>query len=275
MTTIQPSLPLLYFASASERQFLPPELLQRCLTEYSDWGDLARLSCAQQAWSQLLQDAANQSAAATWSAAQACWEGTHGMARNERQAMNLLLSLTVGPTNEYSASAMKQLATLYFEGRGVDADASQGVAWLQRAHTDCADDEAAHDLALVYEHGKHGIEIDVVAAVEWFRKAAEHGHVEAMAELGLCYELGLAVEQSDEQALDWYMKAAEQGHLTAKYSVGEAFEEARGVPQSDAEACLWYYKAAIAGDEDSCKALRRLEDIARIVLPNVGVLLDA
>ena len=94
-----------------------------------------------------------------------------------------------------------------------------------------------------------------------------------MAELGLCYELGCGVEQNDQLALDWYMKAAEQGNNTAKYSIGEAFEEARGVPQSDEEACLWYYKAAIEGCEDSRKALKRLEDIARIVVPGVRSLL--
>ena len=93
--------------------------------------------------------------------------------------------------------------------------------------------------------------------------------------MAMCYELGCGVEQSDERALDWYMRAANQGHLTAKFAVGEAFEEARGVPQSDEEACLWYYKAAVEGDEDSRRALRRLEDVARIILPGVGRLLDA
>jgi TPR repeat protein len=55
--------------------------------------------------------------------------------------------------------------------------------------------------------------------------------------------------------------------------VGEIFEEARGVPQSDEEACIWYYRAAIEGDEDSRQALRRLEGIARIVVPGVAKLL--
>jgi hypothetical protein len=73
--------------------------------------------------------------------------------------------------------------------------------------------------------------------------------------------------------LDWYTKAANEGHATAKFSVAEAFEEARGVPQSDEEACLWYYRAALVGDEDAKKALRRLYDIARIVVPGVAEIL--
>ena len=95
-----------------------------------------------------------------------------------------------------------------------------------------------------------------------------------MVELGLCYELGCGVEQSDEHALDWYTKAANLGHATAKFSVGEIFEEARGVPQSDEEACIWYYRAALVGCDDSKLALRRLYDIARIVIPNVATILN-
>jgi TPR repeat protein len=154
------------------------------------------------------------------------------------------------------------------------ANAARGLRWLVSAFELAGDVDAAHELALLYERGDRSVDLDVVKAAEWLQKAAGAGHVEAMAELGLCYELGCGVEQSDERALDWYMKAAERGNLVAKFSVGEAFEEARGVPQSHEEACLWYYKAAMEGDEDAKTALRRLRDIARIVLPGVGALLD-
>ena len=264
-----PTLPPLYFSDASLAD-LPSELLAEHVLSFLDWGDWAKMASTQSAWSSLLTDAAAQSQEATWELAQALLEGTHGLAPNPSRALSLLESLA----SEDVAPAMKQLARCYLEGYGVDADAARGQQWLEEAHTRGKDSDAAHEMALLFEYGKHGVVIDVIAAAEWFHKAAEAGHVEAMAELGLCYELGCGVEQSDEQAIEWYMKAAEQGHLTAKYSVGEAFEEARGVPQSDEEACLWYYKAAIEGDEDSRKALRRLEDIARIVVPGVGALLN-
>eukprot|EP00538_Stauroneis_constricta_P011464 CAMPEP_0119549134 /NCGR_PEP_ID=MMETSP1352-20130426/2905_1 /TAXON_ID=265584 /ORGANISM="Stauroneis constricta, Strain CCMP1120" /LENGTH=359 /DNA_ID=CAMNT_0007594605 /DNA_START=150 /DNA_END=1229 /DNA_ORIENTATION=- len=152
--------------------------------------------------------------------------------------------------------------------------AKLGMAWLQAAYEIGDDADAAYELALNYEYGKHQVVVDVVAAFEWFQKAANAGHIDAMAELGLCYELGCGVEQDDQLALDWYTKAANEGHVTAKFSVAEAFEEARGVPQSDEEACLWYYRAAMVGDEDSKLALKRLYDIARIVVPGVTSLLN-
>lgn len=210
----------------------------------------------------------------------------------------------------YRAPAMTEIAKCYFTGMVTknepDEEPAQtvqhdggtpqttssattlGLAWLQAAFELGGDYTAAYDLALLYEYGKiptqyypsatstgtsttEHIPVDIVAAAQWFQRAATAGHVEAMAELALCYELGCGVEQDDALALDWYTKAANLGNVTAKFSVGEAFEEARGVPQSDEEACLWYYRAALAGDEDSKKALRRLYDIARIVVPGLQI----
>ena len=305
----QPLLPPLYFAQQSSPSTessstehsndehrtpeLPAEVLSQCLAAYADWGDLAKLACVQKSWSNILNDAAeyNKEKGSKWELAQALLNGDCGLQKNPERAMHIMLELTgvtVDPetlkpvsvaaentgSSECFAPAMKKIANCYFEGEGVEQNAPVGMAWLEASHNFATDAEAAHEAALIYEYGRSGIEIDVVAAAVWFEKAAEAGHVEAMAELGLCYELGCGVEQSDEQALDWYTKAAEQGHVTAKFSVGEAFEEARGVPQSDEEACPWYYRAAVVGDEDSKKALKRLYDIARIVVPGVAEILN-
>ena len=273
---------------------LPAEIVQLCLVEYADWGDLAKLACVQRSWKNLLADSAGQSQSASWSLAQALLRGTSGLQANPNLAMHYLLRLTNVafddetrlpvenqhfPDDEDSpvqpfAPAMREIADCFLRGTGVAQDSEKGVAWLKASHEQGQDNNAAFELAQIYEHGQFETAIDVIAAFEWFSKAADAGHVEAMHELALCYELGCGVEQSDEKALDWYMRAACLGHATAKYSVGEAYEEARGVPQSDEEACIWYYKAAIDGDEDGKQALRRLRDIARIVVPGVGQLLD-
>jgi TPR repeat protein len=304
----QPIVPPLYFESKtttdeskknSSSSSLPPEILTLCLTTYANWGDLAKLACVQKSWSNLLMDSANQSPESKWELAQALLKGDCGLARNAERAVAILKELAVAvpldndgkPINNNNDNnnndnkqqqqcnscftpAAKQLAECYLQGQGVAQDSQLGLAWLEAAFYYGHDAEAAHETALIYEYGRHSIAVDVVAAAQWFERAAEAGNVEAMAELGLCYELGCGVEQSDEQALDWYTKAANLGHATAKYSVGEIFEEARGVPQSDEEACLWYYRAALVGDPDSKAALRRLYDIARIVVPGVADLLN-
>jgi Sel1 repeat len=289
---------------------LPAEVAQVCLTEYATWGDLARIACVQTSWRDTMYDAARCSGPKSlWELGCAMLEGTDGLESNPEHALELLRQLVVAlvaidpltqrpvydvqantgtPTTqeiskknqeiddesdcEYAGKAMKKLALWYLDHPG-DESTSTGLAWLKCAFEAGNDVESAHDLALIYEYGRYSVPTDVVAAAVYFEKAAEAGHVDAMAELALCYELGCGVTANDETALDWYIKAATAGHVTAKYAVGEAFEEARGVPQSDAEACLWYYKAAIEGDEDSRKALRRLEAIARIVVPGVRALL--
>eukprot|EP00934_Nitzschia_sp_Nitz4_P000301 Nitzschia sp. Nitz4//scaffold178_size73299//36334//37245//NITZ4_005704-RA/size73299-processed-gene-0.8-mRNA-1//1//CDS//3329539137//301//frame0 len=302
MTSVSgPHIPSLYFEESSsladENSHLPSELLSHCLS-FCDWGDLAKLACVQSSWCSMLEDAAKHSRAAQWELAQALLHGTNGLAQNPRRALVIFRELSgleemdgrpVSPVDdddddhtssddsatELYAPAMRQLAHCYLTGVGVEESMPQsGMAWLQASFDHGGDVTAAHDIALIYEYGRSGIDVDVVAAFQWFEKAAQAGHVDSMAELALCYELGCGVEQNDEAALDWYTQAANLGHVTAKFSVGEAFEEARGVPQSDQEACLWYYRAALTGDEDSKRALRRLYDIARIVVPGVAQLLD-
>jgi TPR repeat protein len=296
----QPILPALYFEDErapnsvsrhSTTNELPSEILSHCLS-FADWGDLAKLACVQSSWSSIMTDAAENSNDAKWELAQALLHGTSGLKQNPRRALSILKELAQVDTNENNlpliaqeedmtsddtvgfAPAMKAIAECYFEGNGVPKEPTTGLAWLQASFQLGKDLNGAHETAMLYEYGRNGIAVDVVAAAEWFKKAAQAGHVEAMAELGLCYELGCGLDQCDEQALDWYTKAANCGHATAKFSVAEAFEEARGVPQSDEEACLWYYRAALVGDEDSKKALRRLYDIARIVVPGVADILN-
>ena len=297
-TLLQPILPPLYFDNLKAPKTaqgkrncttsdLPAEILSLCLTRFADWGDLAKLAQVQKSWSRILDDAAGQSTDMKWELSQALLNGTCGLEKNPKRSIKLMRELSnVYISDDYEpqitdkhavcfAPALRAIANCYFEGNGVMKESRMGLAWLKAAFQLGNDVDAAYETAIIYEYGHHQVHVDVVAAAEWFQEAAEQGHVEAMAELALCYELGCGLEQNDEMALDWYTKAANLGHITSKYSVGEAFEEARGVPQSDEEACLWYYRAALAGDEDSKKSLRRLYDIARIVVPGVAEILNA
>lgn len=288
-----PAVDPLYFSETTTNDEslltqLPAELLATCLVEYADWGELAKLACVQKSWSTLVSDAAKKSREAQWELAQALLEGTHGLQANVNLAITILNDLAgvrlvegdeldtfeyeIQKEEELFAPAMKLLADCYLQD---DDETARGMTWLQAAYDLGNDFDAAHDLAHIYEYGKDYVSQDVFAAADWFLKAAQGGHVEAMAEYAMCCELGCGRDQNDHEALEWYMKAATHGHVISYYSVGEAFEEARGVPQSDEEACLWYYKAAVMGDEGSKNALRRLRDIARIVLPGFSAVIES
>lgn len=304
MTTYsQPSVPSLYFESHKpnvdtihdDAPQLPTELLSLCLTSYANWGDLAKLACVQKAWSNIVTDTANQSSELQWELAMALLNGDCGLQKSPERAVRIFKALshvasddiTGLPFNDNTkimnvsdddliiySTAMKKVAECYLDGTGVESNASAVVAWMETAYFVGNDSDAAHDMGIFYEKGQHGIDIDVVAAAEWFERGAELNNVESMVEFGLCYEIGAGVEQDDEKALDWFTKAANLGHSLAKFSVGEIFEEARGVPQSDTEACIWYFDAAQSGCQDSKLALRRLYEIARIVVPGVTAILN-
>jgi TPR repeat protein/DNA-binding response OmpR family regulator len=99
-------------------------------------------------------------------------------------------------------------------------------------------------------------------ALNWYRRAAEQGHVEAQFSVGLCYALGKGVSQdhaeararywnaSDQdltEAVKWFRTAAEQGHAEAQFNLGLHYAFGRGVVKDHAEAFKWYRKAADQG----------------------------
>mmetsp|Transcript_36040 Transcript_36040/g.43045 ORF Transcript_36040/g.43045 Transcript_36040/m.43045 type:complete len:315 (+) Transcript_36040:81-1025(+) len=293
-SSISPSLPPLYFQRVDYNAFeaLPCEMLT-VVTSYLDWGDYARLATVHPSFQSILHDAAHYGGLTSkWTLARLLLDGSRGLAQNPALAIKYLKDLAAVDVDEgescmepdnadvtvtrraqtdeemYVTSAMRELATCNFSGLGVAAvDATEGLSWLKAAFHR-GDKDASYEIATIYEYGNYGIPVEIYLAAEWFLTAANAGHVEAMAEYGMCCELGCGVVQSDEEALDWYTKAAHEGHVTSNYSVGEMFEEARGgLPQNDSEAVLWYYKAALMGCEDSKLAMTRLNDIARIVVP--------
>ena len=278
---------------------LPSELLSQCFVSYANWGDLAKLAQVQKSWSTIVTDTANQSIEAQWELANAFLNGDCGLEQSPQRAVRMLQQLLAqhiqidestgkpifviekDDTKQEDATlyslAMKKIAECYLNGVGVARQNTEvALAWMEAAYYTTRDAAVALELGIIHEQGQHEVDVDVVAAAVWFERGAVQGNVDAMFELGLCYELGAGVDCNDEHALDWYTQAAKLGHVTAAFSVGEIFEEGRGVPQSDAEACLWYYDAANTGTgcPDSKLALRRLYDIARIVVPGVQSILE-
>lgn len=56
-----------------------------------------------------------------------------------------------------------------------------------------------------------GTNSDYEKAFYWFEKAAENGSVEAMYNLGQCYELGNGIPRNKKKAIHWYTLAADNG----------------------------------------------------------------
>ncbi len=102
------------------------------------------------------------------------------------------------------------------------------------------DGEAQASLAEMYFTGR-GIDQDQEAAIEWFRRAADGGHVASQVHLGMI----------SGQALDWFAKAAAQGDPAHQLQLGALYlDGASG--QSDVESGLqWIGRAANQGYSDA------------------------
>ncbi len=116
--------------------------------------------------------------------------------------------------------------------------------WMPEAQQ--GDAAAQNNLGLIYDKGL-GVSQSDTEAVKWYRSAADQNHVKAQFNLGVMFERGRGVPQSDAEAVQWYRKAADQGHASAQFTLGFMYDKGRGVPRDHAEAVKWYRSAADQG----------------------------
>ncbi len=93
-----------------------------------------------------------------------------------------------------------------------------------------------------------GVDQDWERAVEWYRKAADLGHVLARISLGNCLREGRGVERDANASFRLYAQAAEQGFADAQCNLGWCYGTGFGVPRSYTMALSWYGKAAAQGN---------------------------
>ncbi len=120
--------------------------------------------------------------------------------------------------------------------------------WMPEAQQ--GDAAAQNNLGLIYDKGL-GVSQSDTEAVKRYRSAADQNHVKAQFNLGVMYEKGRGVSQSDVEAVQWYRKAADQGHASAQFALGLMYDRGQGVPRDYAEAVKRYRSAA---DQNHVKA---------------------
>ena len=96
---------------------------------------------------------------------------------------------------------------------------SQTLAMIQK-RVDAGDPFAICYLGALHVHGQHGLEKDVMRAVELYERAAELGVKDAHYNLGCLYANGTDVEKDMVKAIRHYEAAAMCGHVSARYNLG-------------------------------------------------------
>ena len=110
------------------------------------------------------------------------------------------------------------------------------------------DPESQTLLALAYHVGGL-LKKDDVEASHLLQKAAARGYMAAEESLGIFAETGIGLDHpAPADALNWYKKAAQQGSLDAATDIALVYANGKGVPRDPAQAVVWFRRAAEGGD---------------------------
>ena len=122
-----------------------------------------------------------------------------GASVDKRRAMKFLRFAA-----EYgSIDAMYQMGWHYYTGTFVGRNIVKAIDWYRKA-ADKGDVWAQVALGKMYLDGERGVNKDYIQAVRLFRKAVRKSDELAFYDLGLCYDLGKGVRQSDRLACKFY-----------------------------------------------------------------------
>lgn len=109
---------------------------------------------------------------------------------------------------------------------------------------------AQEKLGVMYFYGR-GVTEDEERALQWARRSADQGNLDAMYFIGNMYVFGdklpKTVQDPDQEAARWYFEAARRGHADAEYGLGLLFLAGKGVVQDQDEAMRWIRSAADHG----------------------------
>jgi len=89
---------------------------------------------------------------------------------------------------------------------------------------------------------------------------ADQDDAELLFWLGTCYDIGLGDGCDAQKAVDFFRRAAEKGQVDAQCELGSRYESGRGVNADLAQAKRWYQTAAGQGSKTAERRLRRLYD---------------
>ena len=138
--------------------------------------------------------------------------------------------------------------TYYLEARNLQLLAP--ILMYRRA-AEMGDPQGMYKLGVCYDFGKGGLKKDDVKAVEWYKKAAEAGNARAMYNLARAYvyhQGGLTKDES--KFVEWCKKAAEAGDAAAMSELAACYEYGLEtlLKEDKDKAVEWYKKAAEAGN---------------------------
>lgn len=186
-------------------------------------------------------------------------------------------------STKYRSYAQSSIGCMFRDGRGVERNITEAIAWFEKASADGEKDALFRlgqlynsDWAGKYMNSDKALSIlmpltdddefgalaqfeiglnywrrkDYKPAFKWFNKSAMAGNSQAQNSIGACYESGRGVAKDHHKALEWLLLAAKQRHKLACGNIGRFYEYGRGVEKNKRKARKWYLRAVRLGGED-------------------------
>ena len=191
-----------------------------------------------------------------------CYSKGYGVNRNRETAETFFKdSIQEIQTSAEKGNATDEmfLAMSYAYGYGSKPHGPKAIEWFKKA-AEHGNAQAEEQIGVLYEYGLEDlVQQDYREAIKWYKKAAEHGCARAQLNLGLRYSSGDLVPQNSKESTKWIQKSAEQGYIKAQYAIGMCYLVGEGVPENEKEAAKWFRKAAEQGHREAERELRQLE----------------
>ena len=91
----------------------------------------------------------------------------------------------------------------------------------RRKRVELKDPDALCIMAMMYGRGQNGLPVDQAKCIELLRQSASLGCPGAQFTLGNFYDIGaMGLEQNKEKATEYWKKAAEDGHVISRHNLG-------------------------------------------------------
>lgn len=115
-------------------------------------------------------------------------------------------------------------------------------------HTNQAKAKALYTQAIDFMRDTKNINANQQKIIDLLTQSASLGYAPAQVDLGKIYYFGFDGKKNDVAALLWFKKAAEQGDAKGQYQLGQMYTEGKaGLKESEKEASIWYEKSANQG----------------------------
>jgi len=174
--------------------------------------------------------------------------GTHEQHHTAVKLMQQVINTQAYNHERLIHCAEYNLGRAYYEGFGVKQSDTRAEEWWLKSARDGEDGgcvKAQTILAMFYSRTKEET-FDLKKAYFWHQEATGNGSLESQTALGMMYEHGIGVEQSEEHSFRCLKAAAERGSV---YAMGNL-------------ALKFYANKMFRNSCDLAKKLSQLEDIA-------------